>query len=59
MSDTHGERIAALIREQHRLVEQIESLGPDDTALRRELWTVVLDLQEQVAEQVNEAGFEP
>jgi hypothetical protein len=58
-SDEHGERIAALIREQHGVVEAIGDLGPDDDDGRRELWTRVLELQEQIAEQINEVGFEP
>ncbi|HEX5587130.1 MAG TPA: hypothetical protein VFZ17_07465 [Acidimicrobiia bacterium] len=57
-SDEHGERIAALIREQHGVVETIGGLGDDDER-RRELWARVLELQEQIAEQINEVGFEP
>jgi hypothetical protein len=58
-SDEHGERIAALIREQHGVVETIGGLGPDEADRRRELWAQVLELQEQIAEQINEVGFEP
>ena len=57
--DEHGERIAALIREQHGLVETIGQLGPDDGDRRRELWTRVFEVQELIAEQINEVGFEP
>lgn len=57
--DEHSERIAALIREQHGVVESIGGLGPDDDEQRRELWARVFELQELIAEQINEVGFEP
>ena len=58
-SEAHARVMAALIRESHALVEELDTLGPDDTVRRREIWERIRQVQNQIGEEIARQGFEP